>query len=100
MVIYGISHIYLTNSSMPVGPNSRFIPFHDFFNLKTCLASSGSLESVGAGAAGSGNGSITSCSIISSLGPQETFLRIFLLVFAPIVSCQTAEIKLITYSPS
>jgi hypothetical protein len=42
------------NISTPVDSMHLLIPFHDFFNLKTCLASSGRRGSVGAGGGGSG----------------------------------------------
>ncbi len=74
---------YLMNISSPVAPISRLIPFHDFFNRNTCRASSGSLGSVGHGAGGAGKGSTTSCSMISSRPPHDTFFLIFLLAFAP-----------------
>lgn len=53
---------YLINISTPVASMQRLMPFQDFFNLKTCLASRGSLGSVGAGGAGSGNPSAMTAS--------------------------------------
>ena len=45
---------YLINVSTPVASIFRLMPFQDFFNLKTCLASRGRRGSVGGGSSGSG----------------------------------------------